>query len=211
MLQRKLELARLPANLDKAQWAENNDVTLGKVKELVDFWRTGYDWRDEEAKLNRLPQYTATVKVKGFEELDLHFLHSPSTSTTTAVPLLFIHGWPGSFAEVTKILPILNQAGFDVVAPSLPGYGFSQCPDKPGFKNKHDAEALHQLMLKLGYNRYVVQGGDWGSDIARLMGRLYPEHVKAVHINHVNLVSIRVHLPQKDFLTSIMVGHHAQT
>ncbi|KAL8878326.1 MAG: hypothetical protein Q9198_003837 [Flavoplaca austrocitrina] len=177
LLQQKLELARLPANLDGARWAEDNDVTVSKVKETVDFWRAGYDWREEEAKLNRLPQYTATVKVEGFEELDLHFLHSPSASSKTAVPLLFIHGWPGSFAEVTKILPILDEAGFNVVAPSLPGYGFSQCPEEPGFKNKHDAEALHQLMLKLGYDR------------------LYPEHVKAVHTNHVNLAT----MPKPEF------------
>ncbi|KAL8876626.1 MAG: hypothetical protein Q9192_008831, partial [Flavoplaca navasiana] len=100
-----------------------------------------------------------------------------------------------SFAEVTKVLPTLNEAGYDIVAPSLPGYGFSQCPDEPGFKNTHGTEALHQLMLKLGYDRYVVQGGDWGSDIARLVGKLYPEHVKAVHINHVNLVT----MPKPEF------------
>lgn len=148
----------MPANLDEARWAENNGVTVSKVKEVVDFWRASYDWRAEEAKLNRIPQYTASVNVRGFGDLDLHFAHSPSTHTNAAVPLLFIHGWPGSFIEVTKVLPILNEAGFHVVVPSLPGYGFSQCPDKSGFKNMHDAEALHQLMLKLGYDQYVVQG-----------------------------------------------------
>ncbi|KAL8922523.1 MAG: hypothetical protein Q9172_003530 [Xanthocarpia lactea] len=189
LLQRKLELARLPTQLDQEQWAESNGVTVSKVQEVVDFWRASYSWREQEAELNHLPQYKTHVGVKDFGDLEIHFVHSPSNSTN-AVPLLFIHGWPGSFAEVTKVLPILNEAGFDVVAPSLPGYGFSQCPDLPGFDNQHDAEVLHQLMLKLGYDRYVVQGGDWGSDIARNIGRLYPEHVKAVHINHINLVTM---------------------
>lgn len=189
LLQRKLELARLPTDLDNEGWAENNGVTVKRVKQVLDFWRASYVWREEEAKLNELPQYRAHVDVDGFGDLEVHFVHSQS-ALKDAIPLLFIHGWPGSIAEVTKILPTLNGNGFHVVAPSLPGYGFSQCPNQPGFKNKNDAEALHKLMLKLGYDRYVVQGGDWGSDIARLVGRLYPEHAKAVHINHVNLVGI---------------------
>lgn len=200
----------LPTNLDQEQWAECNSVTVNKVKEIIDFWRSReYDWRQEESKLNQLPQYQTHVHVKGFGDLELHFVHSPSDSIN-AVPLLFIHGWPGSFAEVTKVLPMLNKNGFHVVAPSLPGYGFSQCPDQPGFKNNHDAEALHQLMLKLGYDRYVVQGGDWGSDIARLAGRLYPDHVKAVHINHVNLVSYLFQAP-KYHLSVMLSGHYAET
>ena len=101
-----------------------------------------------------------------------------------------MHGWPGSFWEVSKILPLLNEAGFHVVAPSLPGYGFSEDPGTAGFKYEQDAEVMHKVMLKLGYQRYVVQGGDWGSDIVRMCGRRYPEHVQAVHINHINLVTI---------------------
>ena len=189
MLQRKLELTRLPNNLANEQWAEDNGVTIPRVKEIVDFWRAGYDWRTEEAKLNELPQYTCRIELKNFGELEMHFVHQTS-SKADAIPLLFIHGWPGSFAEVTKMLPILSKAGFHVVAPSLPGYGFSSCPDKAGFTNEHDAEAVHQIMLELGYQRYVAQGGDWGSDIVRNLGRMYPEHVKAVHINHINLVNL---------------------
>lgn len=136
--------------------------------------------------LNKLPQYKCKVKA-GSGTLDMHFLHCTSSSPS-AIPLLFVHGWPGSFLEVAKILPRLNDAGFHVVAPSLPGYGFSACPEEAGFDNEKDAQAMHQIMLKLGYDRYVAQGGDWGSDIARNLGRLYPEAVRAVHINHVNLV-----------------------
>ena len=189
LLSQKLQLARIPPNLDREQWGEKNGVTIPKIRELVQYWRKSYDWREEEAKLNELPQYQCQVEVKGFGSLEMHFLHSPSL-LASAIPLLFVHGWPGSFMEVTKVLPRLQQAGFHVVAPSLPGYGFSACPDKAGFDNEKDAEALHKIMLKLGYNRYVVQGGDWGSDITRNLGRMYPDAVKAVHINHINLVCI---------------------
>ncbi|KAL8779624.1 MAG: hypothetical protein Q9213_006853 [Squamulea squamosa] len=160
----------------------------------MDFWRNSYNWREEEAGLNRLPQYMTKVHVAGFGDLEMHFVHSISTAAN-AVPLLFIHDWPGSFAEVTKILPLLNEAGFHVVAPSLPGYGFSQCPDKPGFTYEHVAESVHQIMSILGYSEYVVQGGDWGSDIARNLGKEYPAKVKAVHINHVNLIT----MPEPEF------------
>lgn len=161
---------------------------------MVDFWRRGYDWRAEEAKLNELPQYTCDVKVEGFGKLAMHFVHQPS-SVAGARPLLFVHGWPGSFAEVVKMLPMLNDAGFHVVAPSLPGYGFSACPDEAGFSNEQDAEAVHSVMLELGYRQYVAQGGDWGSDIVRNLGRMFPQHVQAVHVNHVNLVE---NPPRKD-------------
>ena len=163
-------------------------MTVEKIRDVVDFWRKSYNWREEEARLNELPQYTCHVELGCFGDLEMHFMHSTS-SAADAVPLLFTHGWPGSFAEVTKILPILDKAGFHVVAPSLPGYGFSSCPEKAGFTNEQDAEAVHKIMLKLGYSRYVVQGGDWGSDVARNLGRKYPEQVRAVHINHINLVN----------------------
>ena len=187
-MHRKLELTRLPSNLATERWAENNGVTIQKVKDVVNFWRKSYSWKEEEARLNKLPQYTCNIHVEGFGELEMHFVHQIS-SAPNAVPLLFVHGWPGSFAEVTKLLPILDKAGFHVVAPSLPGYGFSTCPDQAGFTNERDAEAVHKVMVELGYQRYVVQGGDWGSDIARNVGRFFSQHVKAVHINHINLVS----------------------
>lgn len=157
------------------------------MSKTVDFWRKSYSWRQEEAELNKIPQFKCPILVQGFDTLDMHFVHSRSTSAH-ARPILFVHGWPGSFAEVSKVLPLLNGAGFHVVAPSLPGYGFSTDPAKAGFKYEQDAEAMHKVMIRLGYDKYYVQGGDWGSDVARTIGRRYPEHVQAVHINHVNLV-----------------------
>jgi pimeloyl-ACP methyl ester carboxylesterase len=103
-----------------------------------------------------------------------------------AIPILFLHGWPGNWTESYKIIPKLNEAGFDVVAPSLPGFGFSSYTNKPGFKHEQHAEVMHKLMTqRLGYESYVVQGGDWGSFIARTIAIKYPEQVKACHLNMV--------------------------
>ena len=156
------------------------------MSDTIDFWRNKYSWREEEAKLNKLPQFTTPIDVDRFETLNIHFVHSKS-SKLDSIPLLFLHGWPGSFIEVSKILPQLNEAGFDVVAPSPPGFGFSTYTDMPGFTNEQHAETMHKLMQKLGYSDYVIQGGDWGSWIVRCMAILYPENVKAMHVNMVNL------------------------
>lgn len=160
-------------------------MTVKLMRDTINYWRHTYDWRDEEARLNRMPQYTTTINVEGYEDINVHFVHCVYSvfSSVDAIPLLFIHGWPGSFAEVSKALPGLDQAGFHVVAPSLPGYGFSSCPAKSGFTMFHIAELMHKLMLRLGYTNYVVQGGDWGAMIACTMAAYYPSHVKALHVN----------------------------
>jgi pimeloyl-ACP methyl ester carboxylesterase len=155
------------------------------MSKTIDFWRNNYDWRAEEYRLNALPQFMTAVDVDGFGTLDIHFVHARS-SVPDAIPLLFLHGWPGSFAEVQKILPLLTSAGFHVIAPSLPGYGFSSYPDEPGFTHRQHAEVMQKVMLKLKYEKYVVQGGDWGSDIARTVAIMYPESVKALHQNMVS-------------------------
>lgn len=204
LLQRKLELARLPTNIANEQWGEDNGVTVKKIAETVDFWRKSYDWRKEEARLNEAPQFKTPIDVDGFGTLDIHFVHSKS-SAQSSIPLLFLHGWPGSFAEIYKALPELNKAGFNVVAPSLPGYGFSSYPDKAGFKHIHHAEVMHKLMTRLGYKQYVVQGGDWGAFIVRCLGIMYPESVKAVHMNMVSSSEDKVHVKIFNFIFQIMM------
>ena len=158
------------------------------MKTVLEYWRTKYDWRKEETRINQLPQYTTAIKVEGFDEINLHFVHSPSMREgSEPIPLLFVHGWPGSFLEVSKILPLLNAQGFSVIAPSLPGYGFSTYPSQPGFSIGKHATCFDALMQKLGYKEYVVQGGDWGWWIVRQVAKLFPQRVKAMHVNMVFL------------------------
>lgn len=179
-------MTRLPS-APNFQWTEENGITRQFITDTIEFWRDKYSWRDEEARINAaLPQFMTKIEVDGgFGVLDVHFVYRRSSKGSKAIPLLFIHGWPGSFLEITKGLSMLNEAGFDVVAPSLPGYGFSSYTDKKGFDIRHHAEVLNKLMLKLGYHKYVVQAGDWGSWITRALGVLYPQRVSALHVNMV--------------------------
>ncbi|KAF2750196.1 alpha/beta-hydrolase [Sporormia fimetaria CBS 119925] len=187
-LKQKLALATFPDELDQAEWEYG--APLDDVKRIAAYWRDEYDWRKAERKLNELPNFVTGIKVEGFEEVDVHFIHQKS-GREGAVPLLFVHGWPGSFLEVTKILPLLASSpenggpAFDVVAPSLPNFCFSSGVKQKGFAQKEYAETCHQLMLKLGYEQYVTQGGDWGSTITRILSLMHPTHCRATHINMI--------------------------
>ncbi|THY67707.1 alpha/beta-hydrolase [Aureobasidium pullulans] len=180
-LRKRLDLATFPDELEDAEWAYGSP--LADVKRLTSYWRNTFDWRKAEAKLNELPNFKANVTIDGFGETELHFLHQPSPAQD-AVPLLFVHGWPGSYIEVTKMLSSLagdaNGVKFHVVAPSLPNYAWSAGIKKKGFGLGQYAEACHRLMQLLGYKRY-----DWGMYITRSIGLLYPESCLASHINMV--------------------------
>ncbi|KAF7324471.1 EHN domain-containing protein [Mycena kentingensis (nom. inval.)] len=187
LLKAKLNLAAFPDELDEAGWLYG--APLADVKRLVARWKDGFDWRAQERKLNEeLPQFTRDIDVDRFGTLNIHYVHARST-LDAAIPLLFVHGWPGSFIEVRKILPMLtrvvsDQPSFHVVTLSLPGYGFSAAPKKTGFRTDQYAEVCNKLMLALGYNEYVTQGGDWGGIITRRVASLYgPKHAKAWHTN----------------------------
>ncbi|TFY70301.1 hypothetical protein EVG20_g2705 [Dentipellis fragilis] len=186
LLHQKLALTRFPDELDDANWEYG--APLADVKRLVAHWMDGYDWRKAEALLNTLPMFTCDIPVDGFGELNVHYVHQKS-AVEGAIPLLFVHGWPGSFIEVRKVLPLLmaeeeEKPSFHVVALSLPGFGFSEAPKKKGFGLAQYAEVAHKLMLALGYEEYVTQGGDWGSHITGYIAHLYgPKHVKACHSN----------------------------
>ncbi|KAJ6451639.1 Alpha/Beta hydrolase protein [Mycena sanguinolenta] len=188
-LHRKLELATLPDELEGAKW--DYGVPLSDVKRLVARWSTGYDWRHHEAQLNAaLPQFTRPIAVDGHGTLTIHYVHQRST-VAGAIPLLFVHGWPGSFLEALKIVPMLseksvNHPSFHVVVMGLPGYGFSEGASKPGFKFPQYAEVGLKLMRSLGYEEFVTQGGDWGMPITRKIAQLYGgKHSKAWHTNLV--------------------------
>lgn len=163
-LQARLVQAKFPDDeLDEAGW--DYGVPLAEVKRLTVYWRDRFDWYKAQDELNVLPHFTTHIQCDGFENLRIHFLHRKS-EVKNAIPLLFVHGWPGSFLEATKILDKLPGSGdhpsFHVVAISLPNFGFSEGSKKKGFAIEQYAETCHKLMLKLGYEQYATQGGDWG-------------------------------------------------
>jgi len=161
-------------------------VQLEKLQALVRYWGTGYDWRKAEAKLNALPQFMTTI-----DGLDIHFIHVRSRHPN-ALPVIITHGWPGSVIEQLKIIGPLTdptahggraEDAFDVVIPSMPGYGFSGKPTGTGWDPDHIARAWAELMKRLGYTRYVAQGGDWGSPVSGAMARQAPAGLLGIHIN----------------------------
>jgi pimeloyl-ACP methyl ester carboxylesterase len=186
LLKRKLDDTRLPDEVNAAEWAYG--TPLADIRRLVSRWKDGYDWRTHERELNALPMFTRTIAVDGFGELSVHYVHQRS-AVEGAIPLLFVHGWPGSFLEVTKMLPLLiassaDHPSFHVVAPSLPGYAWSEGVLEKGFQAKHYAELFNKLMISLGYSEYVTQGGDWGNPLTLTTASKYgPQHVKACHTN----------------------------
>ncbi|KAL9629768.1 MAG: hypothetical protein Q9204_005085 [Flavoplaca sp. TL-2023a] len=156
-LDQKLSLASLPNELEDSDWEYG--APLADIKRLLEYWQQDYDWQVQEARINELPQFMTQISVNGFDNLDIHFVHQTSP-VESAIPLLFVHGWPGSFLEVAKILPLLadtndgTEPAFHIVAPSLPNFGFSQGVTKKGFSLPQYAEVCHNLMLKLGYTQY---------------------------------------------------------
>jgi pimeloyl-ACP methyl ester carboxylesterase len=165
---------------------QSQGVQLEKLQQLVRYWGTGYDWRKVEAKLNALPQFMTEI-----DGLDIHFIHVRSPHPN-AMPLIMTHGWPGSVFEFLKVIdPLTNPTAhgggatdaFDVVIPSIPGYGFSGKPTGIGWDPDHIARAWGELMKRLGYTRYVAQGGDWGAPISSAMARQAPEGLLGIHLN----------------------------
>jgi pimeloyl-ACP methyl ester carboxylesterase len=183
-LRRRLAATRWP---DKETVAdESQGVTLAMLQELVRHWQTDYDWRKVEARLNGLPQFITEI-----DGLDIYFIHVRSTHAN-ALPLIVTHGWPGSVIEQLKIIDPLTDPtahggtaadAFDLVIPSMPGYGFSGRPTTTGWDPPRIARAWSVLMPRLGYRRYVAQGGDWGSPVSNEMGKLAPPELLGIHVN----------------------------
>src|SRR5262245_48194395 len=187
------KLDDLRRRLAATQWPERETVTdasqgvpLAEMQELARYWATDYDWRKAEAKLNAFPQFITNI-----DGLDIHFIHVRSKNPK-ALPLIISHGWPGSVLEQIKLIgrltdPTANggkaEDSFDVVIPSMPGYGFSGKSTSTGWGPEHIARAWAQLMTRLGYTRYVAQGGDWGAVITDLMGAQAPEGLIGIHTN----------------------------
>ena len=183
-LRRRIVATRWPDRETVAD--QSQGVQLAKLQELVRYWGTNYDWRKIETKLNALPQFVTTI-----DGVDIHFIHVRSRHQN-ALPVIVTHGWPGSIIEQLKIIDPLTKPtehggsandAFDVVIPSLPGYGFSGRPTGTGWDPDRIASAWAELMKRLGYSRYVAQGGDWGTPVSSAMARQNAAGLLGIHIN----------------------------
>jgi pimeloyl-ACP methyl ester carboxylesterase len=187
------DLKDLRKRLQETKWPDKETVTdqsqganLSNMKELIKYWGTNYDWRKAEAKLNAYPQFM--TKIDG---VDIHFIHVKSKHKN-AMPLILTHGWPGSVFEFMNVIgPLTNptqfggkaEDAFDVIIPSLPGFGFSAKPTEAGWDSERIAKAWIILMDRIGYKNYVAQGGDWGAAIVHRMAMIAPQGLLAIHSN----------------------------
>ena len=185
-LRERLARTRFPDEIPESGWTYGTN--LAYLRDLVAYWRDRYDWRAAEAALNRFPQFRATVG-----DLGIHFIHRRGEGPKP-LPLVITHGWPGSVAEFSEIIePLADPArhggsaedAFDVIAPSMPGYGFSDHPKKPGMNPEAIAALWAELMRGLGYERFGAQGGDWGAMVTTYLGLRHAKHLIGMHLNMV--------------------------
>ncbi|NXN15013.1 HYEP hydrolase, partial [Indicator maculatus] len=188
-LHRRLEQARYAQPLEGAVF--DYGFNSNYLQKVVAYWRNQFDWRKQVEVLNKYPHFKTTI-----EGIDIHFIHvKPSyiPHGQAVKPLLMVHGWPGSFYEFYKIIPLLTEPArhglnegdvvFEVICPSIPGYGFSEAPHQKGFDSIATARIFHKLMNRLGFKEYYLQGGDWGSRITTNMAQMLPQAVKVLHLN----------------------------
>ena len=193
-LRRRIAATRWPEK--ETVTDESQGVQLAPIQELAHYWATDYDWRKVEAKLHALPQFMTEI-----DGLDIHFIHVRSKHEN-ALPLIVTHGWPGSIIEQLKIIGPLTdptvhggsaEDAFHLVIPSMPGYGFSGKPTSTGWGPERMGQAWAELMKRLGYTRYVAQGGDWGAFVVDQMGLQAPEGLLAIHTNYPGSVPADVY------------------
>jgi pimeloyl-ACP methyl ester carboxylesterase len=196
------QLVDLRRRIAATKWPEQETVTdasqgvqLATIQKLARYWGTDYDWRKVEARLSALPQFVTTI-----DGLDIHFIHVRSKNPN-ALPMIIAHGWPGSVLEEIKLIGPLTdptayggkaEDAFDVVIPSMPGYGFSGKPTSAGWGPERIAQAWAELMKRLGYTRYVAQGGDWGALVIDLMGVQASPGLLAIHTNMPGAVPLEL-------------------
>jgi Epoxide hydrolase N terminus len=183
-LRQRLDATRWPDEIEKAGWDYGSN--LAYIRSLAESWRNRYNWRQQETALNQLPQFQ--VEIDG---LKIHFIHVRGKGPAP-LPLIITHGWPGSFVEMTEIIPLLTdpaahggraEDAFDVVVPSLPGYGFSDKPRERGVNQNRIAALWAKLMEELGYKRFGAQGGDWGATVSIMLGLDHAERMIGIHLN----------------------------
>lgn len=183
---RRVQQTRWPVAVEGDGWDSGTDLQF--MHRLADYWGRSFDWSAMERRLNELPQFQAEI-----DGVTIHFAHIRGTASGSC-PLLMTHGWPGTYMEATKIVPMLTEPAkwgfadspaFDLVIPSLPGFGFSSAPRKAGTNTRAIAQMWHKLMAALGYEEYFVQGGDIGAGVSSWLARLYPRSVRGMHLNFI--------------------------
>lgn len=203
-LKRRLQSARIGhEQLEDVQDFEYG-INVGTLQEWKKYWLEEYDWRRSEAILNSFQHYRTEI-----EGLNVHFIHSkPEKNYSRIIPLLLVHGWPGSVFEFYKIIPLLtnpignSEFAFEVIAPSIPGYGWSEQSHKKGFSQIPTARIFDKLMRRLKFEKYMAQGGDWGAVVVSLLARMYPENLFGIH---VNMFSSGIKKPS---LLRMLFGHY---
>ena len=180
LLKQKIALTRWPDEINN-NWSHGTDLNF--LKGLANQWSNEFDWREHEKKINDIGSY----RFQTSSGLKIHYLHAKSNKDN-AMALVMTHGWPGSIQEFLKIIPILQKDSpipLDIICPALPGFGFSDKPTKVGMNSGEIAKLQHELIMALGYKKYVVQGGDWGATISKWMAELFPQNCIGLHSNMV--------------------------
>ncbi len=186
-LRARIRKTRWPGPAPGAPWAQGTD--LGYLQDLLAYWADGFDWRAQERWLNSFPQFRAEI-----DGIRVHFVHERARSGC-GIPLILTHGWPSCFADYLLVAPLLTDPaahglagpGFDVVIPSLPGYGFSERPDRTGVSSRYTAGLWHRLMRGLGYRQYGAAGGDFGSAVTTFMALDDPAPMLGIHLSNLDL------------------------
>lgn len=173
-LRRRLAATRWPDEIDD----DGAGLPVAFTRELTRYWADGFDWPSQQRELNELRHFR--IEIDG---LEIHCVRGGGHGKQR-IPLLLLHGWPGSFLEMLKVLPLL-EADFDVIVPSLPGYGFSNRPSQRGTSNLRIADLFAHLMTALGFDRFAAQGGDWGAGIATWLARRHPQRLIGIHLNYI--------------------------
>jgi len=199
-LKLRLALTRWPDELSGSAWKYGAD--LAYMKKLTQYWQHSFDWRKVEREINAYPNFMADI-----DGHQIHFMHIKGKGKRS-VPLIITHGWPGSFLEMMKLIPLLTENAdfsFDLVIPSIPGFGFSGKPNEAGCNSAFVADLWHQLMTTLGYNRYGAQGGDIGSGISTWLSIKYPSHLIGLHLNYIS-GSYKPYLKEGEQLTEEVIA-----
>lgn len=187
-LHERIDRTRWPSRIEDIGWEQGTDIDY--LQDLVQYWRNEFDWRKQEAKLNELPQFMATIG-----DQDIHFVHQRAKNGN-GLPVMLVNGWPSSFVELVPLVPLLTdpeahggkpEDAFDVIIPSIPGYGFSPPPTRKGMSLIEVSKIFGNLMDGLGYETYGVQGGNFGATFATHLSRFNPDKVIGIHLNFVTL------------------------